>query len=147
MRFDSHFANSEVVKTMFRVKDMVELGKTENSDNSRKRSRNDYEDASANLYKEILRQLDYADVLPTFRSLVMYEFYILLANNPHNEYYEQVCQVVVKFRSIIMDADNLIFKGRYEAMFNLMTNDLYKLLLHSQQLITLFHLTCSSPTR
>ena len=134
---DSHFRSSHVIKHLFKERSQP----TRTPKLKRKRSREQYDDMHDNFFSEIMKQLDYYDLLPTLRSLLLENFYILLATNPQSEYYDQLCCLVVEFRNIIHEADSLFEHGRLEELYDLLTQTLYTLLLNSSQLIMLFHLS------
>lgn len=147
------FQQSQTVKAMERAYDLLHVGKTGDTSNNkptlRKRSRDELEqDVDDTIFKEIVQELDYAELFPTFRTLVLERFYLLMAYNTEHEYFPQICKIVDAFKHIISNADRLYFSNAEsdkKELYYYLTDELKRLLYNSQQLILLFHLSAQSP--
>lgn len=145
------FVNSPTVKAMERAYDLVHIGKSSQDPSwgSRKRSRDVIErEVDDTIFKEVVQELDYAELFPTFRTLVLERFYLLLSYNTEHEYFPQICKIVDAFRHIISNADRLYYSGDEsdkKELYYFLTDELKRLLYNSQQLILLFHLSAQSP--
>lgn len=145
------FVNSPTVKAMERAYDLVHIGKSSQGPSwgSRKRSREVIErEVDDTIFKEVVQELDYAELFPTFRTLVLERFYLLLSYNTEHEYFPQICKIVDAFRHIISNADRLYYSGDEsdkKELYYFLTDELKRLLYNSQQLILLFHLSAQSP--
>lgn len=145
------FKTSQTVNAIERAYDIVHLGKTKQQGqptNSRKRSRgNIVQEVDDTIFTEVVKELDYAELFPTFRTLVLEKFYLLLSYNTEHEYFEEITKVVNAFRHIIDSADKLYYSSYEEdkkELYYYLTDELKRLLYGSQQLIMLFHLSARS---
>lgn len=136
---DKHFSNSIFLNELFKSRDRAD---NKSNNKTRKRTRDEYYNELDDMMKDVLYKLDNNNLLPTFRSLLLSDFYILLATNQYNEYYDDVCKVVVEFRQLMHKIDTMFGRHQFDSLYMLITNDLFMLLHNSQQLILLFHLSC-----
>ena len=151
----SPFKNSVVIKSIERANDLLQLGRCtpshfNNNSNTKKRSRDHVEQNDDDaIFKEIIKELDYAELYPTFRTLVLERFYIILGCNPQHEYYDDICKIVVEFQTIIKNSDKILYDSQTNEekgeLYYYLTDELKRLLYHSQQIILLFHLSANSP--
>jgi hypothetical protein len=147
------FKNSPTVKALERAYDLVHIGKTTpnptEQSTSRKRSRNFMEqEVDDTIFKEVVQELDYAELFPTFRTLVLERFYLLLSYNTTHEYFEHICKIIDAFKHIIYNADRLYYstdENDKKELYYYLTDELKRLLYNSQQIILLFHLSAQSP--
>lgn len=149
----SVFRSSPTVKSLERAYDLVHVGFSTTSapkeNNSRKRSRQQIEEeVDDTIFQEVVNELDYASLFPTFRTLLLEQFYILLAYNTDHEYFADICKIVDAFKHIIAAADRLYTRsdddGKKELYYYL-TDELKRLLYNGQQIILLFHLSAKTP--
>lgn len=145
------FKSSQTVKALERAYDLVHIGKTAPTghQNSRKRSRDIIEqEVDDVIFKEVILELDYADLFPTFRTLLLEKFYILLSYNIEHPYFEELSKVVTAFRHIISSADRLYYsidENDKKELYYYLSDELKRLLYGSQQMIMMFHLSAQSP--
>lgn len=147
------YANSPVVRGMERAYDLVHVGKASMDEGcGRKRSRDTLSrDIDEEIFKDIVHELDYMDLFPTFRTLVLGKFYLLLSYNTDDEYFPEISKIVDAFKHIIRTADEIYYKShedeRYkEELHMYLSDELKKLLYTSQQMILIFHLRARPPT-
>jgi hypothetical protein len=144
------FKTSPTIIALERANDLIQIDNyPDKNTSSNKRSRGHVQQEEADVvFKEIVKELDYAELFPTFRTLVLEQFYVLLSANPEHEYYNSCCNIVVAFRHIIKSSDKLFYSmdtdDRKEIYYYL-TDELKRLLYNGQQLILLFHLSANSP--
>lgn len=149
----SHFKNSPTIKALERAYDLVHIGKTAeipvSKVNSKKRTRTEVvQEVDDTIFQEVVKELDYAELFPTFRTLVLEKFYILLAYNTNHEYFEEISKIVHAFRHIINSADRLynsVDENDKKELYYYLTDELKRLLYGGQQMILLFHLSAQSP--
>lgn len=147
----SPFKQSPTILALERANDLIELGKASGDieTSSRKRSRHSVVQADNDIvFKEIVKELNYVDLYPTFRTLVLERFYVILACNPQHDYYEDICKIVAAFKHIIHSADKLYYNMNSDdtkEIYYYLTDELKHLLYNSQQIILLFHLSAQSP--
>lgn len=146
------FQHSPTVKAIERAYDLVHLGKTkegEQQPQSKKRSRETFSREIDDLvFMEVVKELDYAELFPTFRTLVLEQFYILLSYNTDHEYFGDISGIVAAFKHIIEAADKLYYsvdENDKKELYYYLTDELKRLLYNGQQIILLFHLSAQSP--
>jgi hypothetical protein len=150
---ENYYENSVTVRAIESAHDIWVTGRcNQNStfyqpqQQSRKRSRSRQDsEEKLNLFIEIIKQIEYSDLYPTFRTLCLKRFYLLLAYNTDHEMYTEVASVVMSFKQILSQCDKLVYDGELDQVYYLLTDELTKLLYGSQQLILLFHLSAKSP--
>lgn len=111
----------------------------------RKRGRREIEDEKMNeQMSTIVRELEYSDLMPTLRTLLLKNFYITLANNNDHDNFDEICKVVIEFKALICQADKYTDSGDTENLYFIFVDRIAQLLISSQQLLLLFHLTCKN---
>lgn len=147
----SPFKYSQTIRAIERANDLIQLGdKSNDNNNSNKRSRDAFQqENNDHIFKEVVKELDYAEVYPTFRTLVLERFYVILSYNTEHDYYDNICKIVVSFKQIITQADKMYYnmtddQDRKE-MCHFLIDNLKRLLCDAQQLILLFHLSAKIP--
>lgn len=142
------FKHSPSVLAIERAYDIVHIGKTvDELPVTKKRSRSTIAKENDDIiFCEIVKELDYADLFPTFRTLVLENFYILLSYNTNHEYFADISSMVAAFRHIITTADYLYYSKSEDdkkELYYYLTDELKKLLYGGQQMIMLFHLSAN----
>lgn len=146
----SPFKNSPTILAIERANDLLQIGKTIKSvvDKTKKRSRGVVSQEESDIvFKEIVKELDYAELYPTFRTLVLERFYIILSQNSDHEYYNDICNIIVAFKHIITASDKMFYSGDSEdkkEIYYYLTDQLKLLLCGGQQIILLFHLSAQN---
>jgi hypothetical protein len=152
----SPFRNSVIVRNLEKANDIIQIGTCKEhqaaakAPRSNKRSRGEVTIVDDdNLFKEIVEELDYAQLFPTFRTLVLERFYILLSYNTDHEYYEDIVKITAAFKFIIATADKMYYDSQTveekQQLYYYLTDELKQLLFHAQQITMLFHLSARSP--
>lgn len=149
------FRNSPTVQRLVRASDLVHFGKdVENKDKEfsagRKRKIDVLNDEEFdNVFVKVIHELNYNDLYPTFRTLVLEKFYVLLSLNEENEYFEEICKITVAFKDIVERADRImanIDALNTSLIFDFLVQELKKFLFCTQQVILLFHLSSKTPS-
>jgi hypothetical protein len=137
---DEYLARSHVVKLIDNA--LGNDGKQKEKIVSRKRSRQEFvHDLEVNVMHGIIKELINSDLMPTLRTLLLSNFYITLAKNSDHDQFEEVCNIVVIFRKLIQEADSLYLRGDFEELRYFFLDKVASLLINSQQLLLIFHLT------
>ena len=149
----SPFKYSPTVAAIERANDLIDLGKckpnaNDMDSNSRKRSRGAFDQEDTDIiFKELVKDLNCFDLLPTFRTLVLDRFYLLLSYNTNHEYFDEITRIIHSFKNIIAIADKHYYTApdQKQDLYYFLSQELKRLLHHSQQTIMLFHLSADSP--
>lgn len=137
---DEYLARSHVVQLIDKTLGNNKSGKVQLG--SRKRSRQEFDDdLEIQMMRGIINELVNSDLMPTLRTLLLSNFYITLAKNSDHDQFDEICNIVVIFRKLIQEADGLYIRGDFEELKYLFLDKIASLLLNSQQLLILFHLT------
>lgn len=118
----------------------------QNTTRSKKRGRSEWEEETNDeLFSEIYQILVNEDSFPTFKTLLMYKFHQLVAASEQNQYYQQVLNIIVDFRFMMAQAEQLFLDPmrQYDFYF-FVVDDLNMLLQRSKHPILLFHLSQAS---
>jgi hypothetical protein len=111
----------------------------------RKRGRSEWEEETNDeLFLEILQIMTNEDVFATFRTLLMESFRALVATkgDEQNQYYQQVLNIIVDFRTIICEAEQLfLIPTRQYDFYFYMVDDVCRFLQRAKHPILLFHLS------
>lgn len=138
----SLYKNSKTLKQIERSYDLVTSNNYRGDITlSRKRK---YDDVMVetldDIFNTIINDIIANDVLPTLRTLILEDFYVLLSNNTNSIYFDDITTIVGEFRQIVTNCDKLYDAGDYGVIKSYIGDELIKLLIKSQHVILLFHL-------
>lgn len=135
----TYYPGSCAVAGLLRALDL-EYGKAK-IEVTKRRKRSEMEaDDQHDFFVAIVRELDDADCVPTFRTLATAPFYHTLATRQNSELLGHLCQGVLQFRKCIAAADAALARGDATLAHGCLATDMKRVLLEYQQSILIFHL-------
>ena len=113
---------------------------------SRKRSRGAVEESNRqDLFRALVMGMHNDGTYETCRALLLGNFYTVLAINEGHDLYDDMCQIVLQFRAILKQAEQLLYKGYDMEVFYLLHDNLSQLLHNAQQPVLIFTLGATQP--